>query len=512
MKVKNCLLLFLFNIFCSGSFSQTKTIEYKFARTPSNLMVYPSFNEENNSYTFTFLQRDSITKILIQGNTIVSQFSKSRFKEKRKSSDAADLLAATVVDTYKGKFIGGNLNRDLQEEYYQLSDTSIVTVSTDFRTKKTIISDTVSLGENEHCATAFSQGNSFYFVYYINNTIKIYKKELGVPSSCIERTLALNKNDLSGNSGEAVTKKLEKFSDFFDYPYSVIQNGKEYSLAVTQLHNKIYILPGKLIFTLDNQFHRTVAIEINLDDSYYTIMKYDQPGIIPHKHIKEMYSCTNSFIVDSLIIQANIINNNFNLAVSNRKSGSIYKTYSVKKGETPNFLNGDILRTETIGSKSYTIVSNFQKVIEKAEITKLALTATNNNSILKITIGAPNMPTVSLSVGQVLLSLAFTAIGTYGINSLPNTSGFNLFLFDHKTSDNNISLTENCISFQSLFNNQDFGHINGNAEINENANILQQFIHQNKIEEGNSFLTQSNGIYHLGYYDKKENSYVVYTF
>jgi hypothetical protein len=53
-------------------------------------------------------------------------------------------------------------------------------------------------------ATSFDQNNFFYSLCYNkrSNYIKIYKKQFGTKSICIEKEIDLKKTDLNGEKGE----------------------------------------------------------------------------------------------------------------------------------------------------------------------------------------------------------------------------------------------------------------------------------------------------------------------
>jgi hypothetical protein len=294
---------------------------------------------------------------------------------------------------------------------------------------------------------------------------------------------------------------LTDFSDFFKFSPTIIQNKENYPFGNELQGNKIYAFSDKLVFTLDNQYHRTVVIEMNLNDLSYKITKYEQPGLNKNEFINPVMSVANSFKKDSILILTNILNGRFHLSLINMKTGNTYKTYSINDGDL-NILNGDIIDIEKITKSdaetgiekrgSDTTKASLKKLLNKLRENGILVTASQQDTVMKVTIGAfytkesDKIALDVLSLGSGVTSGIYTPV----------------ILFNNN----------NYILFQSLFENQNYEHIEGAAEEDKINTEIHQFIIQNNISGKNTFLTYSQNHYYLGYYQEDENYYTVYLF
>jgi hypothetical protein len=493
MRIKNTLLLFLFCSLFLRAFSQEKILQIPYYND-SDRNVHHVFNESDSSFALSFFSAENIVHYLIRNNSVQAKFSKP--------NDLPGLPGS--------KYLGGNLEGDSLEEYYlDKSYKYIITLFTDLSTGTTTISDTVTLVRKERFVTAFLQGHQFYFVSYINNSniVRIYQKPFGAIPTASEADIQFGKKDFNGEYYETDKGKLSYLSDLFKAPYAVILAGKDYHLALTSPLYKIYILKDQLLITTDNQCRRTLTIEINLKDLSYRVKKFDQPGSDVNEMIDRLGSSTNSYVLDSLLIQGAIINGTFNLSFTNWQTGTVYKSYSAKDQEELDIMNTAIIRVrddKKVYGKSDSSVISFKDLIKKIKLNQIALSAVYQNDALKLTIGSLCVNN-EINPGLMMLSVALGGLGSFALNTLPHALDFAVFSFwMHEAS--------RTVSFQSLFDKSTYSHVGGQIENDEERSAIIRFILKNNIGEQHSFLTQSEGHYYLGYYTKEENNYTVYMF
>jgi hypothetical protein len=492
MRIKNITVIFLI-FFSNSGFGQSKVFEYVFKETPTDLQPYFGVNEETNSQVLHLSYDNYIQRFLINNDSV--RLSKTELVKEINYHWASE-DDKNLYNTYKSNYIGSIANQYNIEAYY-LNERNITTISTNIETGQTAIVEKIKLAKKEKFVSAFMQNNTYYFLTYFrkSNKIRIYKKIVGTVSSGITKDLELSKNMLNGTGGKIIKKTIEKFSEFFESPYTVIENNKNYPLAVSNQMFKIYIQLKQLIFSLDNQYHKTILITLDLNDLSSEFVEFEQPYNYKDKNFELGETSTNSFLIDSVILQANVINNKFNFSICNRKTGEVYNSYSAK----------DIIKQEIKRKKSDTSVASFNKMIKKIRSNQILVTAQSINDTMDITIGALYQKS-SETFAQIALSLSLTALGTIAINSIPNTYGYSIFIFGQTNK-------KNTISFQSLFNKKTFSHLEGEID-NENAKEIKikQFISQNDIPKKNTFLVQSKDHYYLGYLQKKENKFLIYSF
>ena len=498
--MKKRFLLFSF-LFVQGIFvlAQSRVLDYELELIPENLKINHSFNKQEGLLGISMVHQNSVEHFLLKKNNTVIQFSQNVITGKSKNNDTTATIPIEIRQICEQVFVGGlAYTNTILEAYNDNRENTIYIVTTNFLNSSSCITDTIKLSSKENLVSAFEQNNNLYFFtsFTKSDKIRIYKKEISEKVTFLEKILS------NTAYRERSKKRNNNFSDLFETEFSVIEKEKQYPLSITEAPNKFYIFPGKLLFTSDNNPQVTLLLEVNIET--LSTQSWAIPKNNGNSKSKKMVS--NSIVIDSIIIQASVAEENLHLSFSNLFTGELYKTYT-DNGIDGTLFGKNVLQVEKRKNKMDSSFTDVKRLLKKIKQNQVALSVKANNDDIEVNIGAIYVRNYTFA--STLLSIAASALGTYGINSIPNVMGFAVGIFSLH------GLAGNTISINILFNKKDFSFTDGIGvnSIENNSAKLGSFLAVNKVNKKNAFLIETTpGQYYLGWFDMEDSKLYVYYF
>lgn len=498
MFSKNIILLLLLSSFCNGLFCQEKVFELPLKDTSGvtvrSAMVYDS---AANGILLTVNTSFAFRRFLISCND-------SLRNDHRKiwNSPGDDAVSKPPVMLGFGQYAAVHLIEDGMEELTTDENlSSLFVYKTKYSNNSIVATDTLVVPPTEKIIAAFSQNKVFYVIAAIKkqNKIKIYSRPAESHFSSREKEVTIPPMGKIFSRG-LINKAITDFSQLAEN-VSLVVGDHNYPVSFASSFGKIKLFVGedKLYFTFTNNVFATFVTEIQLKDCAYTVKKFDPSSFIPG----EMYKSEtrgNSFIIDSVLITAGLVNDNFVIVLSNLFSGQTIKVLNGFKnmdsipGFSPvykvgNFFNSNAVQTIGFGE----FISN---IYDYGVFGISAYRAAG--SVLTLQMGTVYH---RLTPGELVLS-GLSITGSLAITRA--LTGMNGILYFEIVSPKNTMYTT-----AGLNSNQEPDSFS--LAMDKSA-AVGRFIKKKKLEETPlSVLPVKNHLF-LGYFDHPSGNYVLYKF
>jgi hypothetical protein len=411
--------------------SQEKLFEYQLTDKELVNTAAHIVYDSGNSLLLTIAYSGGAKKILLQPGGASQSFTQEKINRKDASCQINCLAGSDHENYYLtdlGGLIDGNTaleccRADAQQGYYFIETNLLTGVSH--------TTDTVYLGEDEQFVTEFKEGKSLYLISYFHksNRVNFYRKEAGRSVDFYEKVIDIKKQF---PLEEDQPQWIRRFSDFFkadeDDNYIVLDNARYNPPLSGYARQKIYHFPGKLIFTAEDDNLSTYFVRINLPDLVITTGRIAAP-LLPLNGKKKNSGNSNSFIADSLLVKAGACNQSFFVSVTNIYTGRLLYNNVCQSTVADSSLASPLFEGMNFAAqkkhKGPGLFKSFYK--ERFSIVVNRLDGT------RWSVDLYSKPYKTVSFAQVMLSIALSATLTYGINSIPNTAGYALFMLYNLT-------------------------------------------------------------------------------
>ena len=366
------IFLFLVLMYSTVSLSQTVLTSY-----PIDLKTQKedceTLNAENvvTHEVFAFIaSRDSLT-ILKYNNAL---FLNDKFTTTRQYTENRSLM-------------GYSFSEDGNPTLYWFSpaDNSIIVIKYYFETKTTRALKFGLPVDEQSILAQYQKDNNFYLVLK-------YKEKPAL-------TVYLFKNGMAD----------EKFLDFSPFifrdrktqqktfnqilnenPIEKMEPGEYNPLYKATAKSKLYILPNRLILTLDQGLRKTQLFDINLENSEVTEKTFLQP--LGQKNART----SNSFYHENKLYQINVNANELLFDIKDYNTGESIKSFTVLRKDTIRFNNSPLLMQ--IEDRKPKTIKNTSNFIKELASTNAGLSVYKNQKNLFITLGGTGSSSKTVSM------------------------------------------------------------------------------------------------------------------
>ena len=355
------IFLFLILMYSTVSLSQTVLTSY-----PIDLKTLKedcqTLNAENvvTHDVFAFIaSRDSLT--ILKYNSAL--FLNDKFTTTRQYTENRSLL-------------GCSFSEDGNPTLYWFSpqEQSIIVIKYYFENKTTRALKFSLPVEEQYIITQYQKDNNFYLLmkYKTKQALTAYVFKNGVAD---EKFL-----DFSSFAFRDRKTQQKTFNQILnENPIEKMESGDYNPLYKATSKSKLYILPNRLILSLDQGLRKTQLFDINLENSEIKEKTFLQP--LGQKNAKT----SNSFYHENKLYQLNVNSNELLFDIKDYNSGELIKSFTVLKKDTIRFNNSPLLMQ--IEDRKPKTIKNTSNFIKELASTNAGLSVFKNKKNLFITLG-----------------------------------------------------------------------------------------------------------------------------
>ncbi|MBO9582840.1 MAG: hypothetical protein J7574_01640 [Flavobacterium sp.] len=204
----------------------------------------------------------------------------------------------------------------------------------------------------------------------------------------------------------------------FENPIEKMGSGEYNPLYKVTAKSKIYILPNRLILTLDQNFRKTQLFDIDLESLEIKEKTFLQP--VGNKNPKT----TNSYYHENKLYQISVNPDELLFDIKDYESGELVKNFAVSKKDTIRFSNSPLLMQ--IEDREPRKIKNTAKFLKALSSLDAGLSVYKNDKNLFITLGGTGVDLNSISMNSVNFNNPF---GDFPSNSYYNfETNYSIFL------------------------------------------------------------------------------------
>ena len=478
----------------------------------TSTLIYPKQRQTSSSMMLSLSSRNGIDRYFFNDDSLSHTVHQEKVRTKE-NTISLNFVKKDVLEIYSISPIAGLVSGDTSLEcYYSESQKAFYFIETNIRNGISNACDTFALDNNENFIAAMEQSNKIYIFAYVekSNSLWIFVKEPGKELQEIEKVIdipekiARKKSYLKNNN----TGKLANFFDGKD-EFVFLQNDVAYPLLYTSRRKKIYAVPGNLIMSIENQDLQTNIMKLNLDDYSYQLSSF-QTQLTPGDSQKDLLSTSNSYIKDSLIYKTGVTIKNFYFSIHNLYTGELVKSIQYPNKDNDSLFGTSLIKTGNFFSAQKQRSVNINRMLVAAFKGKnigISLHPINDTSS-ELTLGSIY---TQVSLKMVGLSIAISALGTYGINAIPSLSGFLLTSFYDISASNtiavNIQLNRRTFEFESLNNTLDKADIWTNKVAS-----MRKFTNDINLNSTKRVYAMMDKNLYVGFLDINSRKYYLYKF
>ncbi len=391
-----------------------------------------------------------------------------------------DSLTADCPSKEYGNISGYSFADDVPYIYWSSDDfVKIQAVKYDLKKKSTSITSFDLPFKREQILMQFNQNNTFYLISKIRseNKLKFY---LFQGSILHEKVLDFSKIQFIDHASNLLT--FDELTSL--YPIRKMEETTGNSLVEATYPTKMYVQSHKIILSFDHKSTQTQILEIDLESFEISEKFFPQPQL-------GQVGKSNSFINNGIIFQCKA---NGDELVFETKSYETSKTLSINQfssNEIVSFVNSPLL--SQTGSKEPKIFKNTQKFLDRLNDSDIAISAyqlPNNNYLISIG-GTRNVTSATTIILGATVLAAEVMVGSGIGNSFFDPDRLQVAFFDSLFDDN-------------------FRHITQEPEPLAIDFISDYMSRNQKLTLTSTF--KFRDFYVFGYYDAKENQYVMRKF
>ncbi len=485
-------------------FSQQKIFSYSHPGLSEKRFDATSIvDEEKDILLLSLFNNKSVRRILInkQGQSInlLQQF--SIVKDPASDFRHNALLSPKAGVVYqKSSFIGGcYTDGKIIEIFRHRFSFEFFIVETNVNTGEMLSIDTVKSSISEKIISCINRNNKLFLMCYVKNTnnLIIYKKESQKPFSRTDLNI-----DISG-FGKILDKsysgKTAEFSDLFNRNgFAIYENNLRYPVLFTTIRNKAYIHKNHVIFLVTNSTLDTYLINVDLDNSTYTIQSFsNETG----ETTKSNKATASSLLIDSLLITSYAGDNYLHLNIFNTQSEQLIKSFKINSENISSVSADPIIKAGSFFSKADITHEDFGKFYKTAVANELSLSGYCDQGKLYLSFAAPYKQFITATT---VLSVATSIAGTYFINSSPDTYGFLLTAFQSVKAPT-------FVGFNATLDMKDYNPTSQNPNFTVWEKITS-FMSTHKLNLENCLFFTLNNYHYIGYLYSLTDKYIVHRF
>ena len=355
----------------------------------------------------------------------------------------------------------------------------IRTCSFDFKTRKIAEKEYNFTFTAEMLLNVFSENNTFYILTKVEekDQLKLY---LFKNDSMSERTIDLSEVKFydDKNRPMALGKLLEM------YPLERMETKALNPLFFATRKSKFYVFEKNIVFTFDHAVTQTQLVDISLDSFTVSSKSVDKPSL------SESAANSNSFLQDGHLFQIKSNPDELVVTVHDLISGAVLQSFQSKHDDIT-FRNSPLFAQT--GNQRPKELKNTKKFLNRLDGSQTGISVYNQRGDYLVTIGGQrNVATT----GDVFLGVSV------GVAGAVTGTGIELGeLFDSPSTQ--------IVYFETHMDP------NGNYLKKQQEALASDRISQFLYENRSAVLSNSfpfMDYYILGYYDKKEEKYVLRKF
>jgi hypothetical protein len=413
MPVKKIVSLIFLTLTIAVAFSQEKIAAYS----------HPSF-KKNESKVFLFKENE--------GNHIADI-----------STDAADIRLSMkegegfkliYTDSVITNSVSKKSNKDirslkrlgtvrqnnlLNDCYYSERLRTVYLTETKLDSGIISVTDTIGFDKKEYLVAVLEDSGKLYIVSYLDKSDILYirVKRPGYKLRGFEKTIEINTGKES--------KKTPHFSDFFKVKesggYFIYDITHPYPAYLSEVKEKIYHFPGRIIFSLENFNQQTNLVSLSLVDfkhQYYTV----PPPFLyaADEDIKERTTC--SFLESNILFKTGSYKDLFFMTATDIYSGVAYYSNTIKLNRKQDIANTPFFKNAKFDEKAKKVQEKLHLYLESPSVS--VHYAGGQRYDIEVSSSYKGVTWQS-----VALSLVASFAGTYAINSIPDTWGYCVIVF-----------------------------------------------------------------------------------
>lgn len=269
--------------------------------------------------------------------------------------------------------------------WFSPQEQSIIVIKYYFETKTTRALKFSLPVEEQSILTQYQKDNNFYLLmkYKTKQALTVYVFKNGVAD---EKFL-----DFSSFTFRDRKTQQKTFNQILnENPIEKMEPGEYNPLYKVTAKSKLFILPNRLILSLDQSLRKTQLFDINLENSEIKEKTFLQP--LGQKNAKT----SNSFYHENKLYQFNVNSNELLFDIKDYNSGESLKSFTISKNDTIRFNNSPLLTQ--IENRRPKEIKNTGRFLKELAATDAGISVFKNNKNLFITLGGTGSSTKTLSM------------------------------------------------------------------------------------------------------------------
>ncbi len=368
------IFLFLVLMYNTVSTSQTVLASYSIdLKTPKE--ECETLNAENTVThdVFAFIaSRDSLT---------ILKYNSALFLN--------DKFTTTRQYVEKRSLMGYSFSEDGNPTLYWFSpqENNIIVIKYYFETKTIRALKFALPVEEQSIITHYQKDNNFYLLlqYKTKQALTVYVFKNGIAD---EKFL-----DFSSFTFRDRKTQQKTFNQIlYENPIEKMEPGEYNPLYSVTAKSKLYLLPNRLILSLDQSPRKTQLFDINLENSEIKEKTFLQP--LGQKNAKT----SNSFYHESKLYQFNVNSNELLFDIKDYNSGESQKSFTVLKNDTIRFNNSPLLTQ--IENRRPKEIKNTGRFLKELAMTNAGISVFKNKKNIFITLGGTGSSSKTISMNS----------------------------------------------------------------------------------------------------------------
>lgn len=269
--------------------------------------------------------------------------------------------------------------------WFSPENKNIIVIKYYFETKTTRALKFALPDDEQSIITQYQKDNNFYLLlqYKTKQALTVYAFKNGIAD---EKFL-----DFSSFTFRDRKTQQKTFNQILnENPIEKMDSGEYNPLYKVVAKSKLYILPNRLILSLDQSQRKTQLFDINLENSEIKEKTFLQP--LGEKNAKS----SNSYYHENKLYQINVNSNEFLFDVKDYNSGESIKSFNITKKDTIRFNNSPLLMQ--IENRRPKEIKNTGKFLKELASTDAGISVFKNKKNLFITVGGTGNNSKTISV------------------------------------------------------------------------------------------------------------------
>ena len=394
-----------------------------------------------------------------------------------------------------------------KDNYYHKYQIYFVSMNTN--SGNIYIQDTINIERDEELVTSYTTDSCFYILscFRKTNQLILYTKKIGQPS--FYRSYEIDNLKFGKQYSKwplSLNTKIKNLYQQLDKPYMIVEPNVEYPLSLMMVKNKFYFNQNLLTITIDNEELKTLIIQLPLSDTSFSVKEISNK--VDAVKFKINKSVSNSFLLDSTLIQTNISRGVFHLTYHNINTGAELKTYRLDANDSISFTSPIVQKGNFFSSKKESEISLRRMLYTLTDnVVAFGITVTKKDSLYNIAIGGQytRVDATRLVLGSTLFFA--TPVNPFGPSL---TEGFWIAVRSFATALVNDYDAGNMIRFSVT---TDFDYKLSDKLYTPSLKRISDFMKEKEHHKNSPvFYYPSTFLKYLGFRLEKENEFSIFAF